>query len=94
MALRHLLVVCPSPEPTNPESIIALGATNLLHECVNVTSMAQSCRNFRSLIAIDYRGDSLMRKFPPSPWDHPRTLGIVLLEGPRRGQFLISEAPL
>jgi len=29
-----------------------------------------------------------------SPWDHRRVLGIGLLQGPRRRQFLMSEAPL
>ena len=28
------------------------------------------------------------------PWDHHRVLGLVLLQGPRGGLFLMSEAPL
>ena len=34
------------------------------------------------------------KKQPIPPWDHLRTLGIVLLQGPRRGVFLMSEVPL
>jgi len=33
------------------------------------------------------------KKLPP-PQDHLRALGIVLLYGPRRKQFLMSEVPL
>ena len=40
-----------------------------------------------------YRGNSLIRHSPPL-WDHHRVLGIVLLQGPRRRQFLLSEVPL
>ena len=40
-----------------------------------------------------YRGISLIRNRPP-PRDHHMTLGIVLLKGPRRGVFLMSEVPL
>ena len=36
----------------------------------------------------------LAHKKTPTPWDHHMTLGIVLLQGPRRGVFLISEVPL
>jgi hypothetical protein len=39
-------------------------------------------------------GTSLIRTSPPPPQDHHRTLGIVLLKGPRRGLFLVSEVPL
>ena len=40
-----------------------------------------------------YRGTSLIRNTPP-PLDHHGTLGIVLLYGPRREAFLMSEVPL
>jgi len=30
----------------------------------------------------------------PPPYDHRRALGIGLLQGPRRGVFLMSEVPL
>ena len=40
-----------------------------------------------------YRGTLLIRNSPP-PKDHHRTLGIVLLYGPRRGVFLMSVVPL
>ena len=33
-------------------------------------------------------------KKPPPPKDPPRTLGNVLLQGPRAVRFLISEVPL
>ena len=32
-------------------------------------------------------------KLPPPPKDHHKTLGIVLLWGPRKGVFLMSEVP-
>ena len=38
-----------------------------------------------------YRGSPLIRNRPPS---HHRTLGKSLLQGPRRGAFLMSEVPL
>ena len=38
------------------------------------------------------RGISLIRN-SPSPWDHHGTSGIVLLKGPRRVVFLMSEVP-
>ena len=42
-----------------------------------------------------YRGTSFIRNSPPPPpKNHRRTLGIVLLKGPRRGVFLMSEVPL
>ena len=37
---------------------------------------------------------SLAHKKQPPPLDHHRTLGIVLLKGPRRGVFLMSEVPV
>ena len=40
-----------------------------------------------------YRGTSLIRKRPPSQ-THQRGLCIVLLQGPRKALFLVSEAPL
>ena len=40
-----------------------------------------------------YRGTSLIRKRPP-PLDPHRALGMVLLWGPRRRWFLMSEVPL
>jgi len=40
-----------------------------------------------------YRGTSLIRKRPP-PRTHHRALCIVLLQGPRRALFLMSEVPL
>ena len=40
-----------------------------------------------------YRGTSLIRNCPP-PWNHRRTLGIILLEGPRSVLFLMGEVPL
>jgi len=40
-----------------------------------------------------YRGTSLIRN-SNYPWDHRRVLGIGLLQGPRRRQFLMSKAPL
>ena len=40
-----------------------------------------------------YRGTSLTRNYPP-PQGHHRALGIVLLLGPRRRVFLMSEVPL
>jgi len=40
-----------------------------------------------------YRGTSLIRNSAP-PQDHHRALGIVLLQGPRRRVFLMSEIPL
>ena len=39
-------------------------------------------------------GTSLIRNSPPTPEDHHRTLGIVLLWEPRGRLFLISEVPL
>jgi len=42
---------------------------------------------------LEYRGTSLIRKRPP-PYDHHRAPGMVLLQGPRRRRFLMSEAPL
>ena len=45
------------------------------------------------LLQKRYRGTSLIRNSPP-PKDHHRTLGAVLLEGPTRGVFLVSEVPL
>ena len=36
----------------------------------------------------------LARKKPPSPWDHHRALGKVLLQGLRVGWFIMSEVPL
>ena len=42
---------------------------------------------------MTYRGTSLIRVNHPSE-DHRRTLGIVLLYGPRRGVLLMSEVPL
>ena len=41
-----------------------------------------------------YRGTSLIGNSPTPPQDHPRTLGAVLLKGPRRGMFFMSEVPL
>ena len=38
------------------------------------------------------RGTSLIRN-SPSPWDHHRTSGIVLLKGPRRVVFLVGKVP-
>ena len=43
--------------------------------------------------AAPYRGTSFIKKSPP-PWDHLRTLGIVLMQGLRRRQFLMSEVTL
>ena len=40
-----------------------------------------------------YRINSLIRNSFP-PWDNHGALGIVLLWGPRRGQFVVSEVPL
>ena len=40
-----------------------------------------------------YRGTSLIKKRPP-PWGNHMTLGIGLLYGPRRKQFLMGEVPL
>ena len=40
-----------------------------------------------------YRGTSLMRNCP-LPNDRRKALGIVLLWGPRRALFLMSEVPL
>ena len=34
------------------------------------------------------------KKSAPLAWDHRRTLGKVLLQGPRRVVFLMSKAPL
>ena len=36
----------------------------------------------------------LADKKQPPPYDQHKTLGIVLLQGPRRGVFLMSEVPL
>ena len=44
-------------------------------------------------MCIRYRGTLLTRNAHP-PQDHDRALGIVLLPGPRRGVFLMSEVPL
>ena len=41
----------------------------------------------------DYMGASLMTNSPP-PQDNHRTLGTILLQGLRRGVFLMSEVPL
>ena len=40
-----------------------------------------------------YRGTSLIRN-RPLPYDPPMTLGLGLLQGPRGGRFLMSQAPL
>ena len=40
-----------------------------------------------------YRDPSLIRN-NPLPYDHHRTLGIVLLQGPGRVQFLMNEVLL
>ena len=40
-----------------------------------------------------YRGTSLIGK-RPSPQDHHRAIGIVLLQVPRARSFLVSEVPL
>ena len=39
------------------------------------------------------RGTSLIRNNPP-PWGHHRALDTVLLQGPRKGLFHMSELPL
>ena len=36
----------------------------------------------------------LVQKKHPSPWDHHRSLGIGLLQGPTGWVFLVSEVPL
>jgi len=43
--------------------------------------------------ATVYRGTSLIRNTPP-PQGHRMALDIVLMQGPRRGSFLLSEVPL
>ena len=42
---------------------------------------------------VMYRGTSPIRNRAP-PSDHPRPLGIVILQGPRKALFLMSEVPL
>ena len=48
---------------------------------------------FSVLWNLMHRGTSFIRNSPP-PWDHHRTLGIVLLQGPGRGVFRRSQVPL
>ena len=43
--------------------------------------------------AEEYRITSLIRN-STSPYEHHRALGINMLWGPRRSDFLMSEAPL
>ena len=43
--------------------------------------------------AAGLQGYLAHKKLPP-PQDHRRALGIGLLQGPRRRQFLMSEVPL
>ena len=45
------------------------------------------------LIPNPFRGSSLIRN-SLSPLDRHKNLGIVLLQGPRRGLSLMSEVPL
>ena len=49
--------------------------------------------SFCSVSDARYRGTSPIRNSPPLQ-DHHRTLGIVLLWGPSRGVFFMSEVPL
>ena len=47
----------------------------------------------RALKRLHCRGTSLIRNTPP-PQGHYIALGKVLLQGPRRWSFLMSEVPL
>ena len=48
---------------------------------------------FAQVLPRALQGYLAHKKHPP-PQDHPRSLGIGLLYGPRRRQFLVSEVPL
>jgi len=61
--------------------------------CVCVCRACREDTPGTSLAPPPYRGTSLIRNSPP-PLDPPGTLGIGLRQGPRRGVFLMSEAPL
>ena len=41
-----------------------------------------------------YRGGYFAHKTHPPPWEHHKSLGIVLLKGPSGGLFLMSKVPL
>ena len=71
-----------------------------IHSAVSVQERGPEVQESLALLDLSwlhikcrYRGTSLIRNRRP-PQDHHRILGIVLLHGPGRGVFLMSEVPL
>ena len=64
------------------QSVIWLSGTNSVRFQLNIRPLTQHLQGY------------LADKKVLSPQDHRMTLGIVLLYGPSRKQFLMSEVPL
>ena len=74
----------PRPAPWNPQSRMVLGIPRK-------PKKLWFSRHPTQMWA--YGGTSVIRN-SPLPSDHHSNLGIVLLQGPRRRLFLMSEVPL
>ena len=61
--------------------------------CAAAVKAASSSEKPSCLECKVYGVTSLIKNSPP-PWGHHIALEIVLLYGPRRGLFLVSEVPL